>query len=107
MRATEIIAENLIREAQQKGEFENLAGQGKPLDLEEYFTIPEEMRMVYTLLRNSDYQSQEVALASRISRIKQRLLVEKDPGTKQRLTALMAELEAKLKTLTEGPQIFP
>lgn len=107
MRATEIIAENLIREAQVKGEFENLAGAGKPLDLEEYFTIPEEMRMVYTMLRNSDYQTQEVALASRVSRLTQRLMVEKDPVVKQRLTALKAELEAKLKSITETPGMFP
>lgn len=107
MRATEIIAENLIREAQAKGEFENLEGMGKPLDLEEYFTIPEEMRMVYTMMRNANYQNQEVALASRVSRLTQRLLVEKDPVMKQRLTALKAELEARLKTLTEGPPLFP
>lgn len=107
MRATEIIAENLIREAQLKGEFENLEGMGKPLDLEEYFTIPEEMRMVYTMMRNSDYQSQEVALASRVSRLNQRLLAEKNPAMKQRLTALKAELEGKLKALTEGPPTFP
>lgn len=29
----------------EQGVFDNLPGAGKPLDLEEYFAIPEEMRM--------------------------------------------------------------
>lgn len=42
------IAENRIREAMAQGEFENLPGAGQPLNLEEYFSTPEAVRMAYS-----------------------------------------------------------
>ena len=41
------IAEQKIREAQERGEFDDLPGKGKPLDLEDLSGVPEEMRMAY------------------------------------------------------------
>jgi DnaJ homologue, subfamily C, member 28, conserved domain len=38
------IAEARIREAIEQGVFENLPGAGKPLNLEEYFNAPEDLR---------------------------------------------------------------
>ena len=40
----EKIAEEKIEEAIAAGEFDNLPGQGKPLDLDAYFATPEQMR---------------------------------------------------------------
>ena len=37
--AWERIAENRIREAMQQGEFDNLPGAGKPIDLDGYFKL--------------------------------------------------------------------
>jgi hypothetical protein len=34
------LAENRIREAMAQGQFENLPGAGRPLNLQEYFTTP-------------------------------------------------------------------
>jgi hypothetical protein len=38
--------ESLIKEAQARGEFDNLPGKGKPIDLTEYFNTPEDVRVV-------------------------------------------------------------
>src|SRR6266540_3378743 len=38
------IAEQRILEAQRKGEFDNLPGKGKPLELEDLSWVPEELR---------------------------------------------------------------
>ena len=38
--------EQKIREAIARGEFDNLSGSGKPLDLDAYFNTPEDLRMV-------------------------------------------------------------
>lgn len=43
------IVESLIKEAMERGEFENLPGKGKPIDLTAYFDTPEEVRMVSAL----------------------------------------------------------
>ncbi len=39
------IVEALIREAQERGEFDNLSGKGKPIDLTSYFETPEDVRV--------------------------------------------------------------
>ena len=45
----ERLAEQRIQEAQRKGEFDNLAGKGKPLELADYSTLPEDMPITYNV----------------------------------------------------------
>ena len=49
------IAEEKIRKAMEAGEFDRLAGKGKPLCLEENPFEPEGMGAVYRLLKHNDY----------------------------------------------------
>lgn len=49
------VAEERIRAAAQRGEFRNLPGAGKPLDLDADANVPPELRMAYTLLKNGGY----------------------------------------------------
>ena len=44
------IAEQRIREAIEQGEFDNLEGRGKPLDLRDESWVPEDLRMAYKIL---------------------------------------------------------
>ena len=55
------VAEQRIREAQDRGEFERLPGQGKPLNLEDDSMVPEDLRMAYKVLRNAGYIPPELA----------------------------------------------
>ena len=54
------IAEERIKEAQDKGEFEDLEGMGRPLPPEDLSHIPEDMRMAFRVLRNAGYLPPEV-----------------------------------------------
>jgi hypothetical protein len=47
------IALSKIEEAIKSGEFENLPGQGKPVNLDYLASVPPEMRTAYTVLKNS------------------------------------------------------
>jgi hypothetical protein len=47
-------ADEKIKEAFAKGEFDNLPGKGKPLDLDAYFATPEHLRMGYSILKSAD-----------------------------------------------------
>ena len=49
------VAEERIRAAAEQGEFRNLPGAGKPLDLDADANVPPELRMAYTLLKNGGY----------------------------------------------------
>ena len=55
-----MLAEERIREAQDRGDFDNLPGQGRPLQLEDDSHVPEELRMAYKLLRNGGYLPPEI-----------------------------------------------
>ena len=49
-----------IKEAITRGDFDNLPGKGKPLDLDAYFTTPEHLRMGYSILKSADIIPEEM-----------------------------------------------
>ncbi|HEX9385323.1 MAG TPA: DUF1992 domain-containing protein, partial [Anaerolineales bacterium] len=61
------IVEAIIKEAMERGEFDNLPGKGKPIDLTEYFETPEEVRMANSVLKNAGMTSREVDLLKEIA----------------------------------------
>ena len=60
MRTLELIAERKIAEAAAQGEFKDLPGAGRPLDLEEDPLVPEDQRMANRVLRNAGFAPREV-----------------------------------------------
>ena len=65
------IVEEIIKKAQERGEFDNLPGKGKPIDLSSYFETPEEVRVAYSMLKNAGMTSREVDLLKEIAELKQ------------------------------------
>ncbi|MBD2870356.1 DnaJ family domain-containing protein [Paenibacillus arenilitoris] len=57
-----MIAEERIREAARRGEFDNLPGAGKPLPPDEMDGVPEELRVSYKLLKNAGMIPEEMQL---------------------------------------------
>ncbi len=62
--------ESIIKEAMERGEFDNLPGKGKPIDLTAYFDTPEEIRAAYSLLKNAGMAPREVELLKEIAELK-------------------------------------
>lgn len=54
-----LIAENRIREAMENGEFDNLPGQGQPIDFSEDEHIPADQRLAYRILKKSGHHDRE------------------------------------------------
>jgi hypothetical protein len=50
----EKIVEQRIKEAMEKGEFDDLPGKGKPIPIEDDSQVPEDLRLAYKLLKNAD-----------------------------------------------------
>jgi len=65
------LVESIIKEAQEQGEFDNLPGKGKPIDLTPYFDTPEDVRMAYSVLKNAGINSPEAELLKEIAELKQ------------------------------------
>jgi len=104
------VVESLIQEAIANGEFDNLKGSGKPLNLDEYFSLPEDIRAGFTLLKNSGVAPQEVSLLKEISQLKEKLKnqtdekkrekIQKEIVDKQLAFDLMMEQKRKGKNLS-------
>lgn len=56
------MCERHIQTAQQAGEFDNLSGAGRPLQLDDDSAVPDELRTGYRLLKNAGYLPPELAL---------------------------------------------
>jgi len=53
--AIALVAEQRIREAMERGEFDELPSKGRPLDLDEDANVPDDLKMAYKLLKNGGY----------------------------------------------------
>lgn len=65
----QFIAERRIEEAQARGAFDNLPGQGKPLELEDLSHVPEELRMAYKILHNAGCLPPELEERKELTRL--------------------------------------
>jgi DnaJ homologue, subfamily C, member 28, conserved domain len=95
------VAERRIREAVEQGEFENLPGAGKPLNLEEYFSTPEDLRMAFSLLKNANCAPAEVELLKEVSRLEHAIAETSDAVTKRELQRTLAHRQTELAIALE------
>jgi hypothetical protein len=98
----EKIAEEKIKEAMEKGEFDNLEGSGKPLrELNAYFATPEDLRLGYSVLKNSGFVPEEVELLKEINLLKEQAALCIDQERKNALNSRIAELQLKYDLLMD------
>jgi hypothetical protein len=79
------IAEQRILEAQRKGEFDNLPGKGKPLELEDLSWVPEELRIGYHVLKNAHVLPPEAEVLKEIHTLEDLLKHVEDDGERRAL----------------------
>jgi DnaJ-like protein len=91
-----VVAEQKIREAMARGEFDNLPGAGKPLVMEDCAGVPEELRMAYKVLKNAGCVPPEVELRKEIVTLRN-LLATLEEGEERRTR--LRELNFKLLRL--------
>jgi len=97
------IAEERIIEAQRRGEFDNLPGQGKPLQLEDDGHIPEDLRLAYKVLKNANCLPPELELKKEILTTEQMLGRMTDEGEKYLQLKKLNYLVMKLNMMRKGP----
>ncbi len=93
------IVEERIRRAQERGDFENLEGSGKPLVFENDSLVPEELRLAYKILKNADCLPPELELKKEIARTEDLLKGMQDTAEKYRVLKKLNFLIMKLNTL--------
>ena len=92
----EKIAEERIREAMRRGEFDDLPGKGEPLSLEDDSHLPPDIRMAYKILKNADCLPQEVELRKEIQNMETLLAGIQDTQEKYKQMKKLQYLVMKL-----------
>lgn len=67
------LAEEKILAAIERGEFDDLPGQGRPLVLDDNTAVPEELRTGYRLLKNAGYLPPELEFRKEIQHVEELL----------------------------------
>ncbi len=95
------IVEAMIKEAMERGEFDNLPGKGKPIDLTEYFETPEAVRLAYSVLKNAGMTAHEADLLKEIAELKQVLEAVLDEKKKQEITKQIRQKQIEFSLIME------
>ena len=90
------IAEERIRESIERGDFDDLAGKGKPLDLEDDSHLPADLRLAYKILKNANCLPPELELRKEIRTTEQLLAGVQDTQEKYKQMKKLNYLIMKL-----------
>ena len=101
--AFEIIAEERIRAAIERGEFDNLPGAGQPLRLDDDAMVPPELRMAYKILRNAGCLPPELELRKEIVTLRDLVRAATDDGGRRAAIRDLNRTLLKLSLLTGRP----
>jgi hypothetical protein len=93
--------EQRIKEAIDRGDFDNLKGKGKPLDLDAYFAMPEEIRMAFAMLKSNEFVPEEVEMMKEIARLKEAIAASEETDQRARLTDQLQEKNLALTIALE------
>ncbi len=103
--------EERIQKAQEDGLFDNLPGKGKPLNLDDDSSIPEDLRLTFKVLKNAHCLPIEMELQKEIFNLQQLLTAAIDSESRRELrrelNLLILDLNARRSrpVLLDLPQI--
>lgn len=95
------LVEKKIRDAMEAGEFDELEGAGRPVNLDAYFNTPEELRAGYAVLKNAGVVPVEAQLLGEINALKEKLSDCRDAAERERLGQSINYLTLKYELLVE------
>ena len=96
-----LIAEDKIKAAIKQGELDNLPGKGKPLQLDDLSSIPEELRMGYRLLKNAGFFDEEAKLGRDIMHLTESLKGITNPEDQMKLRDEINEKRARFEKIMD------
>ncbi|HFC47012.1 MAG TPA: DUF1992 domain-containing protein, partial [Dissulfuribacter thermophilus] len=97
------IAEQRIREAMEKGAFDNLEGKGKPLVFEDDSFVPPDLRMAYKILKNAGFLPPELQAEKEIKNAEDLLEAMSDERERYRQAKKLNVLIMKANMLRKRP----
>lgn len=96
----EKLVEAKIRAAMRNGEFDNLP-LGKPIDLDGWASLPEDVRAGYTMLKNSGFAPEEVQWLKDMGELREKLAACDDQEERTAIRKKLSETELKYNIMLE------
>jgi hypothetical protein len=93
--------DQMIKDAIARGEFDDLPGAGKPLDLTAYFSTPEDVRMGYSILKSNDFVPEEIERMREIAALRERIRTSTNSDDIQVLEKELREKSLALSLILE------
>ena len=95
------LVERRIAEAEHAGEFDELPGRGRPLELEDLAAVPAELRASYVLLRSNGFLPPELAARKEALRLQDLIAACSDAGERDRLARAAQQAWLRCRLLLE------
>ena len=97
-----LIIEERIQAAQKEGVFDNLPGKGKPLKLDDDSSVPEDLRLTFKVLKNTNCLPIEMEMRKEIFNLRQLLNTVIDTETRRELRRELNLLTLNLNLRCRG-----
>jgi hypothetical protein len=97
----EKLIDQMIRGAIAEGEFDDLEGTGKPLDLSSYFATPEDFRAGHSVLKNAGVIPEEMQLLKEAHTLRQELERCEQEDDRRKLKKRLDEMMLRYNLLRE------
>ncbi len=97
----ETLIDKMIREAIAEGEFDDLEGAGKPVDLNSYFSMPEDLRAGHSVLKNAQVLPEEAQLLKEARTLRLELNACENEEDRRRLKKSIDEKMLRYNLLRE------
>jgi hypothetical protein len=97
------IAEERIREAMERGEFDNLPGAGKPIHLDDDTMVPADLRVAYRILRNAGCLPPELELRKEIVTLRDLIRAVEDDGERREKVRELNRKVMRLSIMLKRP----
>jgi hypothetical protein len=99
------IAEERIRQSVKNGDFDELPGKGKPLQLEDLSGVPEDLRIGYKILKNAGMLPEEIQLKKDMLTLEDLIACCKDEKERKKLEEKLNEKTLRFHQLMEKRQM--
>ncbi|MCQ6557821.1 DnaJ family domain-containing protein [Paenibacillus mendelii] len=96
------MAEDRIKDAMARGDFEQLPGKGKPLELEDLSHVPEELRVGYKLLKNAGVIPVEMQISKEMVSLQDLIAMCTSDAEREPLQKQLNEKRIRLRMLLES-----
>jgi len=96
------VAENLITEAVERGEFSGLPGSGRPLPPYDDADVPDEIRTAYRMLKNAGCVPPELEWRRERLRIEELLEAVADPAERAALSGRLVVIVTRIENARRG-----